>query len=165
MNKTKTLGMIISPILLLCSHIIVAKSDSSTMASASNAKTNIVICPPIKALKKNQKKLTWFAKGGWKSFDMSFVNKPERFIGAQWNGATVGQITCVYSGKNLHNFPILLIYGTLTLEPTTDSWSKNHGGYRNCKATKQKNCPFRIMLKPKKQGLIQQAEDLKTEDN
>src|SRR3990167_2770190 len=83
-----------------------------------------VTCPPIQALTKNQK-MEWSAKGGWKSYGTSFVEKIASFSGAQWNGVNLGQIICVYNGKEKTDFPVLLVYHTLAIEPQENGWSKN----------------------------------------
>lgn len=119
-------------------------------------------CPPFGALSLDPVKLTWSTQDGFKSYDMSFVTKITTFLGAQWNGANVGQITCIYSGEPKKTFPILLVYGTLALEPTEGKWSQNLGGIRNCKSRKQSDCPFTIRYQGKQPDLIQQLEQLKS---
>ena len=108
--------------------------------------------------------MTWKDKLGFKSYNQSFANALKFFIGAQWTGANVGQITCIYKGDDENTFPVLLIYHTLALEPKGANWGSNMGGYRNCAAKQQKNCPFIIRLKPKQQDIYQEAEKLKSGD-
>lgn len=117
-------------------------------------------CPTISELKKDPIKLTWSVGYNWKSYETSFANKIVAFYGAQWVGANVGQITCIYKGEP-QSFLIFLIYNTLTLEPTQESWSKNLGGYRNCNAHETKQCPFLIRLKPIHQDLFKELQEIK----
>ena len=134
--------------------------NSWAETKSTNPTAAVRLCPPISALKKTAK-LNWVAKGGWKSYDLSFVHKVGEFLGAQWNGSTVGQITCVYSGVQAKSFPILLVYNTLAVEPRGGKWSKNLGGYRNCKARKQKQCAFTVLLKPKSENIYNEALQLR----
>ena len=124
---------------------------------------HLFFCPTIKDLKKSTdpNKLTWSAPNGWKSFEASFVNKIGTFLGAQWVGANVGQMTCIYHGVVKTSFPVLLIYKTLTLAPKGDKWSKDLGGYQNCKSSQQKDCPFQIRLRPKQNDIYEEVEKLK----
>lgn len=131
---------------------------------------NIFFCPAISALKKDPQKLTWSVGDNWKSHDTSFISKVTEFLGAQWNGVKVGQITCVYKGIPKTAFPILLIYNTLTLEPhprkwnkkIVAKWGKNLGGYRNCVARNQKNCPFQVHLRPPHKNIFKELEKFKS---
>ena len=127
---------------------------------------NSFYCPAISALKFDQSEHTWYVKPNWKSYDISFVRKITAFYGAQWNGAAVGQITCVYHGANPDSFAIKLIFHTLTKNPHRGKWSKNLGGYKNCISRKQEDCPFSVNIKPKIKNFYQTIERLKgtTED-
>lgn len=150
---------------------------------------NLFFCPPITALKKDPVKMNWTATNGWKSYGISFVENIKSFMGAQWYGANVGQITCIYKGAELHSFPVLLIFNTLTLEPQGSlepsppnqatnpqlsennanpggtKWTKNLGGYRNCVSNSEKECPFQMQLAPPKEDVYKQALQLKNEEN
>lgn len=134
------------------------------LAIGDTAATKIVYCPPVSALTKDPIKQTWSAKGGFKSYDLSFVTKITDFLGAQWRGATVGQVTCVYKGSPKNSFNVLLYFGTLSQEPLTVNWGKNLGGYRNCIARKRKiqECPFEVLLKPKNQNIYDEIEKFKS---
>lgn len=138
-----------------------AAADSTT-ASTKKVK-NFFFCPAISGIKKNPSKMTWSADhGNYKSYDMSFATGLEKFIGAQWVGANVGQITCVYAPKPKTSFRVMLIFHTLAHQPSGGSWSKNLGGYLNCSAFKRKNCPFKMVLKPKPVNIYKEAEKLKS---
>jgi hypothetical protein len=122
---------------------------------------NLFHCPSISALKKDPETRTWFANAGWKSYDLSFVDKVTRFSGAQWRGTNVGQIFCVYRGESETDFPILLAYKILTYMPAGGEWSPNLGGYKNCETPLQENCPFSIRVQASTVDMYEQAEQLK----
>lgn len=123
-----------------------------------------LLCPPVSALTKDPFKQTWSSKDGFKSFDISFVTSIKDFLGAQWSGATVGQITCVYSGLPKQAFNVLLYYGGVAQEPSTQSWGKNLGGYRNCisRTRKTSECPFDVQIKSEKQNIYEEIEKYKS---
>ena len=108
---------------------------------------NLFYCPLPTTLQLNAKTHIWHVKKNWKSYDISFVKRVKSFYGAQWNGANVGQIICVYHGENPNSFPIQLVFHTLVLDPSAGKWSKNLGGYKNCVSRKLKDCPFKIAPK------------------
>jgi len=123
---------------------------------------NVLLCPPIAALKKNPDTQTWYTSGGWKSFDISFVDKVTQFSGAQWKGANLGQIFCVYRGDLATEFPILLAYNVLAFTPKGGQWSDDLGGYLNCEAPNREDCPFIVRIKQESADIYKQAEELKT---
>lgn len=122
---------------------------------------NIFYCPPVTALTKDPTSRTWSATNGWKSYDLSFVDKITRFSGAQWRGTNVGQILCIYRGALDTDFPIILAYKILTYVPQGGKWSNNLGGYANCESPSQADCPFSIRLQQQQEDIYQQAEQLK----
>lgn len=132
------------------------------LAFAQTPLIKTVICPPISALKKDPVKQTWSAPGGFKSYDLSFVTSITDFLGAQWRGATVGQLTCVYKGLPKNSFNVLLAYHTLGYEPSGGRWGANLGGYRNCISRKQKHCLFNVAVKSKTGNIYQDIENLKS---
>ncbi len=152
---------------LFCTNSCAANGDTS-----NGVVVKIFFCPAISSIKKNLSERTWSAPGGWKSYDMSFMTHITSFTGAQWNGATVGQITCVYQGIPKTAFPVLLVYHTLALEPSPGQWTKkiksvwgkNQGGYRNCFSKSQLNCPFKVRLKSQQDNIYQGLENLKNEN-
>ena len=139
----------------------VAQNNSSSATTNSQTVANQFHCPANDKLVKDPDKMTWNAPGGWKSFNESFVNEVGNFLGAQWRGTNVGQITCVYQGKIKTNFPVLLYFQTLTHIPTGGKWGKNLGGYRNCISNEQKDCPFQIRVKPSDTDILEEAKQLK----
>lgn len=122
---------------------------------------NTFYCPPISALIKDTKSKTWHTKNGlFKSYSLSFDQSLQKFLGAQWNGATLGQLTCIYKGPLKENFPVLLIFHSLVLEPETKNWHVYAMGIKNCISRKQKACPFIPRTKPKDSGVDQFLQDL-----
>lgn len=145
----------------IAASAIAAPNSPSTGTDRSKPKS-VLYCPAIKNITKNPHTLTWSAdQGNYKSYDMSFATSLFKFTGAQWVGATVGQMTCVYSTRPKTSFPVLLIFHTLTHQPEGDAWSKNLGGYLNCNSLKRKSCPFRMLLKRKSGDIYKEAEKLK----
>lgn len=121
----------------------------------------VTFCPKPSALVKNPNKLTWSAYGKrWRSYNKSFVTKVKAFIGAQWTGANVGQVTCLYAGQDPLAFPILLRFHTLSTTPQGNGWSKNLGGFYNCKSKQRSLCPIYMIPKPKPVDILKEAEQL-----
>ena len=144
---------------LLLSVILLA--PSATMAATPVTKT--FYCPQVGELKKDPNKMTWSADNKhFRSYDTSFSNKVDQFIGAQWVGTNVGQITCIYRAFAKSAFPVLLVFHTLTLEPNGNAWTKNLGGYKNCDTSDRKQCPFTIKLQQKSGDIYEEAERLKS---
>ena len=108
----------------------------------------MVYCPEIKDLQVNN--LIWSAQTTtkWKSSTPSFVEEIHSFAGAQWKGIQVGQITCIYYGKQNTTFPVELISNNLFELPREGNWRLgNNTNIYNCITPNTKNCP----LKPKLQ--------------
>lgn len=145
----------------LLAMLIIPSALAATDAKTPDTLT--VTCPPPSAIKKNLEKLTWSAdRNNFRSYDISFAKQVEKFGGAQWNGAEVGQITCVYKMQPKPSFPLLLIYHTLTISPEGGNWTKNLGGYKNCDSTDIKKCAFKVRLKKKTENIYKEAESLKS---
>ncbi len=137
------------------------RSSSAPKPQETKPTQRVVFCPPINELVKNPETRTWSSPHGWRSYEMSFVDKITQFSGAQWRGTNVGQIFCVYRGELATSFPILLAYNVLALAPTGGKWSDNLGGYYNCETPNPSDCPFVIRIKQDKEDLYEQAEKLK----
>lgn len=124
---------------------------------------NALTCPDTQTLTQDPKNKTWSAKGGWKSFNLSFATKADHFIGAQWVGVNVGKITCVYAPLEKMTFPITVQYMGLVFVPESGMWQKpqkKDQGYRNCISTKQNNCFFIPRLEPKLGPIYEEAKKL-----
>lgn len=146
---------------LIYSHFIYAiESDS--------------FCPNVDTIKKDPIKGNWFAQnkaGYWKTYDLSFANKLQQFIGAQWVGAKVGQLTCIYRSQEIFKLrgkttvqdtlPILLVFHTLAFQPTKPKWKRTKRGVYNCYSVHRHHCPFMVNIKPPTGNIYQEAEDLK----
>jgi len=142
--------------------IILALSASSAMADSAAPSDHFFFCPMPQELEKEPVKKTWSAQRlQWRSYEISFVDKVTKFLGAQWVGANVGQLTCVYSGDDPKEFPILLIFSTLVYSPETDKWSKDLGGFRNCKTDDPQHCPFKPRMQNRPEDINLQLEQLK----
>lgn len=116
--------------------------------SAKSAPGILMQCPSVKAFSKNHKTLYWSAKGGWQGYQKSFATKLKRFLGAQWQGVAIGQITCLYQPSDKLTFPVEIDYNKITFEPRNKPWSKNQHGFRNCVSHNPKDCAFYV--RPKK---------------
>jgi hypothetical protein len=120
-----------------------------------------MMCPKISELHLDPVKMIWFANNGWKSFSPSFSQHIDAFLGAQWQGVNLGNISCVYRGGEHMSFPIILTYNNLVFVPSDGSWGKNLGGYINCKSRARINCIFKPQAQPKSGNIYQQASELK----
>lgn len=106
------------------------------------ANSNTIYCPEVSDLKKNG--MHWHSKTitSWKSYESSFVDHVESFIGAQWNGIKVGTISCIYSSKEENVFPVSIQNKYMFVEPTQTTWKTGSDGYLNCIASEVKECPL-----------------------
>lgn len=142
--------------------------------AAENKQPSQYLCPPVSSIQKDPVKLNWFVQtteGYWKSYKISFASQLVEFTGAEWVGENVGQIFCVYSSKqNLtiqgqsHSqptLPVVLVFGTLTKQPSGFSWTHPRQGVYMCKSEKLVNCPFLLNEKSTVGNIYQQAESLK----
>lgn len=145
-----------------------------TMTSLAAADTNsgtrpalppgYMMCPPISDLHKDTTKMIWYANG-WKSFSPSFSTQISGFLGAQWQGVNVGNISCVYRGSENMSFPIILVYNRLVFMPSGGHWTQNLGGYVNCKSTSRQDCIFKPQPHAKSGNIYDQAGKLKGSSN
>lgn len=157
-------------LLSLLSPILLAEEAPQAPTAAPQPEANpkpknLFFCPPLEELQKDPVKLNWTAPNGWQSYDLSFIKKVQTYAGAQWTGADVGQMTCVYKGEDKNDFPILLVFNTLTMKPQGGKWSKNLGGYYNCLSENTNDCPFQIRLAPEKTNIYEEAEKLKKNES
>lgn len=131
-------------------------------------------CPNINEAKKEPVKGNWIAEtniGKWKSYDMSFATDLVQFIGAQWVGEVVGQMTCIYQSEQRFTMndqavsqptiPVLLVFHALTYQPTDGQWKNVKAGLYNCHSQQRSDCPFKMQLVPKTGNIIDEAESLK----
>lgn len=172
--KKKIMTLIILIIALIA--IVWHRSAESAPVPQSN-----FYCPSPSALKKNPNPAiaNWSAQtraGFWKSYQQSFATRVTHFIGAQWNGVNVGQITCVYNSEQVFSengaaaiqptLPILLAFHTLTYQPTKGKWQymKKQRVF-NCYSNNRRDCPFQVRVKKQTGNIYQEAESLKNKSD
>ena len=177
MKKIVTLIIMLIAITAIIWHRSVnADSVNSTTTTTQTPKSPDILCPDISDIKKNPREGNWIAEtdqGTWKSFHLSFATNLTQFVGAQWVGANLGQVTCVYDSEQRFTsngqpivrpiLPVLLIFQTLAFLPDTGKWENPKGkqGVRNCVSLQQSDCPFKENPKPKQGNIFQEAESLK----
>ena len=121
-------------------------------------------CPPVSVFKWNATEKYWFAPNGWRSYGVTFTKSLESFLGAQWDGVNVGQVTCLYQGKPKGTFLVKLVSNGLYHAPqmnVNNQWSKPSPGFINCKSIDRQMCPLSPVYKKVSKDLIQEALDLK----
>ena len=149
----------------------------TSQPSAANAQTAalpMATCPHITEIKKNPTRGNWTATtkyGFWKSYHRTFSNTLSQFLGAQWVGANVGQVTCLYKADQQfmmngqlvvqQSFPVLLVYHALAHQPTGITWKHVSHGVYNCVSQNQDDCAFAINLEAKQGNIFEEAESLK----
>ncbi len=127
---------------------------------AESPRPVMLICPPISHLVQDQETLYWSAdEGHWRTYSLSFAKKIDRFLGAQWNGANLGTIYCLYRGEAM-TFPIKLQFDALAHPPSGAKWSKDLGNFKNCLSSEQEDCPFVPLQKAPPKTLYEQLDDL-----
>ena len=133
-------------------------------ATSSNEPSQVLLCPPPSSFKWNSVEKYWFASGGWRSYGITFVKSIDTFIGAQWAGVNVGQVTCLYQGSPKGTFVVKLVSNGLYHAPqkTVDNhWGKPQAGYINCKSVDRVMCPLTPVYKKQSKDMIEEALDLK----
>jgi hypothetical protein len=123
-------------------------APNTTSASTFTATAEAHYCPALNELTLDSKTRIWSASGDWKSYEQSFAKDIGQFLGAQWIGIEVGQIACIYQGKNQYTFPILLIHNTLVKTPSGGAWTKDaNSGHYHCATHQISQCPFHPITK------------------
>jgi hypothetical protein len=144
--------------------------------TAAPANLPETLCPPIDKITKDPTEGNWKAQmpeGTWKSYSLSFATSLTRFVGAQWVGADVGQITCVYHSEQefmmqgqqtiQRTLPVLLVFHTLAFQPSGANWAHASKGVYNCSAGNkgQADCPFKVNMPPTTGDIYEEAAALK----
>lgn len=155
--RTPTQYAIALIISLLLAPLAQAEQADNTTKLPAKAAT----CPSTENIQKDQKTMTWRTSNGWRSYDKSFSKRITHFLGAQWQGVNVGNVVCLYQSDDDMTFPITLHFNALVEEPTDGAWSKNLGGYKNCKSDKQESCYFIPHTTKQQGGIEQQAKAIK----
>jgi hypothetical protein len=137
---------------------------SSITLAAPNMQlpSGTIACPSVQNLYKIKSTMNWKANGGWLSHQQSFTTKVSHFLGAQWRGANVGNIYCLYQGSNNLTFMIHLQYNKLAFLPSGGKWGKNTHGYQNCISHQQSDCYFKPMIKQSTKNIYDIADHLKS---
>ncbi len=134
-----------------------------------SARTNLTrYCPPVNKLYKNTQNQWGSQDGNFRDFEISLANQLDQFVGAQWQGANLGYVTCVYRPHDPNVFFVTLLFNQLTYEPNTDktAWTKDQkGSWFNCHSTHPSDCPFLIRPQPKQGNIYDEAARLKEESN
>ena len=145
------------------SNVKIIPMDKKKIAAADAQPkgTKKVLCPLTSELIKDPDTQRWSTANGWKSYDDSFSTKLTHFYGAQWNGAGIGQVFCLYKDDNPESFYVLLAYHTLALEPQSHNWSALEGNKRNCVNSQQQQCPFYVKLPTKKPDFYDDIKSLR----
>ncbi|ATN75315.1 T4SS-associated protein EirA [Coxiella burnetii] len=141
--------------------LLATESAAAPATLVSPLPKGYLTCPEISKLQKDPNKMTWSAKNGWKSYSSSFASHLNKFLGAQWQGVNVGNITCLYQSDEKMTFPVSLEYNLLVYMPAGGKWSKNLGGYMNCVSHDQKQCIFKPQIQAKTGNLYQEVGRLK----
>ncbi len=146
---------------LLISLTLFILCSSSLAATSTQLPAGTITCPSVQKLYKDRKNMNWEAHGGWLSHQQSFADKVSRFLGAQWQGANVGSVYCLYQGDNRLTFMIHLQYNKLAFTPSGGKWQKKKHGYQNCISEKQSDCYFKPMTQQSNKNVYQVADQLK----
>ncbi len=140
------------------SQITTVTTDSTTSEAIEDESGNVQhYCPDASELIKND--LWWSARDGrWKSYSESFADSIDNFIGAQWLGAVVGKIICIYQGKQSFDFPISLepAKTAAILEPKGSLWTAKAAGVKICHSSNTHDCPFATSKPQENSDIYQQ---------
>jgi len=164
---------------MVCSIFISSTVLAAGIAEDASQTEPTAYCPQISQILKNPVKGNWHAQtaeGYWKSYDMSFATTIDQFLGAQWVGENLGQMTCIYSSSQRFTMngalniqktlPVLLVYHALTHQPVGQYWQKKAGhGVYNCYAQTLESCPFKIHVEPKTTDIFKEAESFKSQES
>ena len=132
----------------------------------------IFYCPRPSELTKTGMK--WTGPSPWKAYSESFVDRIDKFTGAQWSGptGTVGRLVCYYSGVQKDTFPVKITTTVLIKLPTLPLWEqvKNEGTstLMNCVSVNGEpcDCPFSIVKNAEKpQGVRDLEQHAKTKSS
>lgn len=165
--------MLVSAVAIALQGVAIAASPTPDLAKAPTPDS---FCPDRSQIQKDQKTQKWMAQtedGTWKSYQTSFATNLTQFLGAQWTGVGVGQVTCVYKTEQRFTMqsnltiqpelPVMLVFHTLTFQPTQGKWKSSTQDVYNCYADDREKCPFKIRMEQQSQNIDQEAESLKSD--
>jgi hypothetical protein len=152
---------------------LVLAALTSGWASMALASTKLTTCPLITQINKNQMNHWGTKDANFRSYTTSFANELAQFIGAQWQGATVGHVVCIYKTKGNDTFPVVLNFNQLVYEPiglptaNPTRWHAAHPNHQlyNCPSHHVGDCPFVVRSTPKATNIYQDALNLRKEAN
>jgi hypothetical protein len=108
---------------------VVLEAQATLAPNSENLE--IAHCPNISQIRYDPNTKRW-GVGNWLGSEVSFEKKLIAFRGAQWVGANVGTIICVYKGESKVGFPVTLQNSTLVPMPKGSNWGKYQRGRKNC---------------------------------
>lgn len=132
--------------------------------SAAPQQPGYYYCPPPADLLQKPGQRTWYAKGGWKSYDPSFLQHVTKFLGAQWSGVNLGQLACIYTGTPGTTFPVKLISSHYFHFPgglPNTKWGQPQPGLINCKTHSRFDCPLVPVVKQQQGTMMEQLRQIK----
>ena len=175
----KIIGVCMMGVILLGMSLCVYADDDAMRSS------HLWYCPKVQQLQYTEDH-SWVKKPYWRSYGSSLSAKLTTFLGAEWQGTRtgeIGQLMCLYSGKDTSNFPVVmhfhsLVYlphaiakassKTLAKEKVFKLWhtansTEASGGYLvvNCKSDNPKDCPFYPRVNKPIGDIYKEAENIK----
>lgn len=143
-------------------------ADSTTQAAIK-----YTTCPPISKIYKSNENHWGTQDANFRSHTLSFASHLESFLGAQWQGATLGHIICLYKPKDDEHkgsvFPVVLTYNKLVYEPVNQpNWQTNNpksGELYNCISKHVSDCRFVVRPTTGDVDIYQEAMQLRQEAN
>lgn len=149
-------------------------AGANTQTGPTVVPPNMALCPPVDHLEKNNSKGTWFSNttaGFWKSYQRSFATKVLKFLGAQWQGENIGQLTCIYSSEQINHvlgdnstqptLPVQLVFHSTAFVPSGGRWVHPKRGVRNCLSKNRNDCYFKPILQEKTGNIFKEAASFK----
>ena len=133
MNKIITFVSLV----VLCGNIYAQDNNTNNTQQKPT-----IYCPKVSQIVKTDLRWNSTTNVPWKGYEDSFVDTISSFAGAQWEGIKVGQMSCIYMGKDKNTFPVILQNNSMFLEPEGGNWSKGESGYFNCVSTNVEECPL-----------------------
>lgn len=128
-------------------------------------------CPPIDKIYKSSENHWGTSDANFRSHTLSFANHLTHFLGAQWQGATLGHIICLYKPKDKQNkgsiFPVVLTFNKLVYEPANlTNWRTSNttsNQLYNCIGKKVSDCKFIVRPHAANVDIYQEALQLRQE--
>lgn len=143
-----------------CLFFILGLLIAYSSSFAVQSEPIILTCPAPESLIKDSQTLFWSAEEEhWQTHTMSFADEITIFLGAQWNGASLGTVYCLYQGKPT-TFIVQMEFDTLVYPPSGDKWSNDSEQVKNCVSSDPAECPFQPKIKKQNKSLYEELDDL-----